>query len=220
MKLANKACIFPPFLLSLWCAGLSAQDSGFFIGIGGGIGELEVIGHDRSAIISDVLGGAGMMLTSTTGSEDDDIDSWNIHTGYQFNSILGTELSYRDLGGSSGTFLINIADIGGDISGTLDSDYKALTAAATIMLPVFTRTYLTGKFGGHYWEHEFELSSTATGTPISLSTTDRGTGFLYGGGIAFRFTEKLSIKLLWERLDNIEEDDGVDVKSLSLSYYF
>jgi opacity protein-like surface antigen len=203
--------------LSLLVLSAGANASPWYLGAGGGEGEAEVIGHDRSQLVAESLAGNGQASLSAAGSEVDDTDSWKIYVGYRLNDWLAIEGSYQDLGETDGTFAATLDSPGNPItSGKLSSEYEAVALAAVAHWQAVEWLALQAKIGGHYWQHEYRLQGTNT----HINDDDNGTGLLYGFGIRLGHWQHMALRLEWERFDNVEQEDGIDVKSLSLEWQF
>lgn len=195
----------------------SAQPlSAWYIGAGLGRGEAEVIGHDRSQLIDQHLTSANLQPFTVMGSEHDNTDNWKLYAGYRIKPWLAAELSYHDLGYTTGSFAATVVTPAANIQGTLKSDYRAVAVAIVGQWQLFKQLSLFGKGGLHRWQHRFDLS----GSGIDISDTERGNGLLYGVGAGLSLTPAVSLKVEWERLADIEDKDGLDIKTLSLQWDF
>ena len=54
----------------------------------------------------------------------------------------------------------------------------------------------------------------------SLTIDDEGTHILFGAGVGFSATAWLGFDLYWERFQGVEDDAGIDVKSLRVVIKF
>lgn len=196
---------------------LSAQPlPRWYLGAGLGQGEAEVIGHDRSQQVFQQLSAAGFQPGNIMGSEQDDTDSWKLYGGYRFTPWLAAELSYHDLGHTTGLFAANLNGSASLTQGRLRSEYQAVAAAMVGQWQVIKPLALFVKGGLHHWQHQFELK----GEQVNINHTDSGNGYLYGAGVQFSLWQAASLKVEWERLADIEDEDGLDVKTLSLEWAF
>lgn len=195
---------------------MSEDPARWYIGGGLGEGEAEVIGHDRRAQVVDTLADDGYQPAAVTGSEQDDTDTWKLYAGYHIKPWLAAELSYYDLGHTSGLFSATFADSSLNDNGKIRSEYQAFALTAVAHWAIVERLSLFAKAGLHRWEHDFQLK----GSSITSSETTSGTGPLYGFGAKVNLWRDLALKIEWERLADIEEEDGLDVKSLSLEFAF
>lgn len=195
----------------------SAQPySRVYLGAAVGQGEVEVIGHDRSQLIYQHLAQAGFQPTVAAGSEIDDTNSWKLYGGYRFKPWLAAELSYHDLGHTTGLFAANIHGFAARTQGKLRSEYKAISIVGISEWQFMNHLSLLAKVGIHHWQHQFNLN----GELINISNKHSGNGLLYGAGIRFLLKQDLSLKLVWERLADIEDEDGIDTKTAALEWTF
>jgi len=174
---------------------------------------VEVVGHDRSRQVIDALN--SLPISSATGAEEDGTTSAKVFMAYRFTPNWSLELSYQDLGDTSG-FFSAVSDNGNIVEGSLHSDYQAFAFAVLGRWPIGHKFSLLGKVGIHRWQHEFDLKATDT----SNSNTDSGSGLLYAVGIEYPVSTHWVVRIEWERFDNIEDKDGIDVKGITLAYLF
>ena len=206
-------------LLAVWALSttplVAAQPSShWYFGAGFGQGEVEVIGHDRSELIYQRLAQAGLQPTTTIGSEDDNTNSRKLYGGYRIKPWLAAELSYHDLGHTTGLFATDLNSV--RATGNLRSEYKAISVSGVGEWHLINHLSLLAKVGIHHWQHQFDLDSAL----IDISDTRNGNGLLYGAGMQLSLWSNLSLRLEWERLADIEDEEGVDTKTLSLQWDF
>ncbi len=214
------------FLLLIPGVCLSAEPdeerSRWYFGASAGISEVEVVGHDRSALVSKALQKKGIQVTSSSGSQVDDDAVYALLAGFRFHRFGSAELQFIDLGEVSGRF----SSIAGadSLTGTIDSSYRAASLSLVGALPVYTRLDLIARAGILYWEHEFNLEITASSNSayIGQSSTldDDGVDVVYGIGAQVTILENLQARLEWTRYHGVENEDGIDAKSLSLLFNF
>ena len=65
----------------------------WWLGLGAGIGEVEVVGHDRSQLVNQLLAEAGYSVGEVVAGEDDGTDTLSLSGGYQFSRYVGVVLS-------------------------------------------------------------------------------------------------------------------------------
>ena len=53
---------------------------------------------------------------------------------------------------------------------------------------------------------------------MNITDSEFGTGLLYAAGLEYRFWQRWAVRYEWTRLDNIENEDGIDVRGLALDY--
>ncbi len=197
----------------------------WWLGVGAGIGEVEVVGHDRSQLVTQLLADTGYSVAEVVAGEDDGTDTLSLSGGYQFSRYVGVVLSYQDAGTTNGNFVASLAgedSPGGQLQGSLQSDYRTLSAAARGYWPVLQWLVLQGELGVHRWQHDFELqgANTLTGAPVEEKQRDTGYGALYGFGVGFIVQPWLGIDLYWQRFDGVEGEPGIDVKSIQAQFRF
>lgn len=205
----------------------AGENSRWYIGAGAGITEAEVIGHDRSGIIRKNLENSGIAVGSATGSENDDSHSLSLRAGYRFNDYFHLEGGYQDLGDTDGHFRATVFNPGATtITGTLESEYWAVSLAALGRYPVLSWLGIYGKMGIHHWDHEFKIRSRGSAVSVNITGDRDGNDLLYGFGCEFgsftdvSFLRNVTLRLEWERFYGIEDEDGIDTQTLLLQYSF
>lgn len=200
---------------------LPVQAQGWYLGGGGGSGEVEVIGHDRLPELQEALQAQGYDIDGGSAGEADDTSVWNLLLGYQFDQYWALEGSFIDLGDTSGHFSATLAAPSGDIlAGKLQSEYRAASAALLASYPLLEMFYVQARLGAHYWEHELSVSGSGQAISIHQNIDDSGTGLLYGFGTGVMIGSHWDARLEWQRFDGIEDEEGVDTKTVTLIYRF
>lgn len=215
-----------------------AAQPGFYAGIGfGQASTSDWVSEDDMLTLLDIAGvEAGVLAFSgNISSDSDDKDSgWKLYGGYQFNDNLAVEASYMDLGTAtgdaraSGDFLFSG---GGTGSGSLfvgtDMEATALTIDGVGRLPVAPWLDLFAKLGMYRSDLELTVvvgASGAGGTASdSVKESDNSTGAHIAIGADFNVAPQVIIRAEWERLADVEFDDGetdIDMLSISAAYRF
>lgn len=207
---------------TLVCGVQAGEPRPWWLSIGAGIGEVEVVGHDRSALVSMALAEAGYTTGGVLAGEDDATRTRSLAAGYRFNPYIGLSAAYQDLGETDGDFVAQSAVTRSpQIQGSTRSRYTAWSVAGTAYWPALSWLSLQARLGLHYWQHEFELrGNDAGGADIDQRLRDAGTGLLCGAGIGFSPLAWLGIDLYWERFHGIEGEPGIDVRSISAVFRF
>ncbi|MCL6269867.1 outer membrane beta-barrel protein [Sansalvadorimonas sp. 2012CJ34-2] len=204
-------------------AGLAFGETPWYMGVAGGAGEVEVVGHDRGPEATKVLSKAGLGVNSAVSAEDDGTAVWKVFAGYRINDYWAVEAGYQDLGNTSGGFSSSISKNGttSNLSGKVKSEYDALSSSVVGQWKFNRWIGVYGRAGVHYWKHEFTAKGSNTlGMTIDETETDNGIDYLYGGGVVGQLSDNISVRLEWERFHGIEDEEGVDIKTLSTVYRF
>ena len=194
----------------------------WWLGASGGIGEVEVIGHDRSALVTEVLQQSGWDVVDVSAGEDDATRVWTLRGGYRFNRYLGLELAYWDLGTTAGDFRATAAapQAGAALAGEIDSRYRSWAACALASWPLHRWVTITGKVGAHRWEHVFALRGDGGDAAIAADHREAGFGALWALGVELGVLRGLFFDFYWQRFYNIEGEDGIDAKVVGLGWRF
>ncbi|HSC67720.1 MAG TPA: OmpA family protein [Cellvibrio sp.] len=168
---------------------------------------------DNGAIANRVIGGG---LTSI--DEDESDRGYKVFVGYQFNNHVALEAGYADLGDFS--YEVGRAPGAGSLRG--DASYKGYNLDLVGTLPLTQRWSAFARVGAFHYEAEQNFVGTES-LAASLSNDDKDTGYKFGGGFEYAFTERLSARIEAERYrieDMIGDHGSVNLYSLGLVYRF
>lgn len=176
--------------LALAAGPVLAEDHGFYLGAGAGQVRVEV---------KDVLG--------IYGANFDESDTgFKVFGGYRFTSWLSVEGAY--LHGGSPSVSGPLYDDGTG-RGSVGIDLQSLVAAAVFTLPLGEKFELFVKPGVAYWRSD---TSVFFDDPLSgqyrFSQRDEDSALLIGGGLGFRFDDRLGVRLEYEWFEVTPEWDG------------
>ncbi|WP_415905643.1 porin family protein [Neptuniibacter sp. QD48_55] len=138
-------------------------------------------------------------VTGATVTDDSDT-SWKIFGGYNFNKNFAVEFAYQDLGENSADVLNVPVKIEGD----------AYSVALLGKLPVGEKAEFFAKLGYAHIDADADINNLA-------SVSEDDSDVLYGLGANYSVTEKVDLRLEWERMDF---EDEVDTVSLGVIYNF
>lgn len=174
--------------------------------------------------IYDVLGVLGYSNPSDPDKDDSDV-GWKILGGYQFNKYLGVEASYVDFGKAKFDDASALSTLGLPLVGNFKFEAKGGSLAATGTWPFARRFGVFGKLGALYWDAELDGTVSASGVTSSREEDDNGVSVMFGGGGKFDVTERLSLRVEWERYDSVGDEDNtgetdIDLISGGLIYRF
>ena len=207
------------FLLGVSSAAVAAESlSGWYLGVGVGKTEVEVVGHDRSELVLRTLRGDGIPAVSAGGQQDDGGISYSVFAGYRFSIYGAVEAAYINLGEVDGRFdAVTQTDT---LSGSIESRYRAAVLALLLNIPLPWGFELFGRGGIHYWVHDFTLKINTSSDPALIGTKsgydEDGSDLVYGAGVRFQIIKYLAVSAEWRRFDGIEDEEGIDIQSLSL----
>ena len=207
------------FILRVQAAEAATDSpSGWYLGVGMGKTEVEVVGHDRSELVLSTLRGDGIPAVSAGGSQDDGDISYSVFAGYRFCVYGAIEAAYINLGEVDGRF--DAITPSAALSGSIESRYSAAVLTVLLNIPLPWGFELFGRGGIHYWEHDFTLKIDASSDPALIGARSRydedGINLVYGAGVGFQIIQHLAVRAEWRRFDGIEDEEGIDVQSLSL----
>ncbi len=178
------------------------------LGFGASVADIDAGDVNRAASI------AG--LTGSTLSVDDTDTAWKVFAGYRFKTYFAAEFSYTDLGETSATYQATAptaATLG------VSADATALSASLVGTYALSPQFDIFAKAGLQRWDVEGRGTAVVGGTSVSTSADDDGTDVLFGLGAGYHFTNRVGLRLEWERYNNVSDTD-VDLFSGSLYYRF
>ena len=196
-------------------AAAQAQDTtGWYAG--GNIGGTRATIDDPR-----ITSGLARQGLTTTGIDDNDsATGYKLFGGYQLNRYFGLEFGYFDLGkfGYKATTVP---------AGSLTGEMRVNGWNADVVgtLPLTGKLSALGRVGVTSIRAEDQFSSTgAARVPYSNSSpSERSTGVKFGVGLAYAFTESLSVRLEGERYrlkDAVGNRGDIDMLSVGLVYRF
>jgi OOP family OmpA-OmpF porin len=201
-------------LAALAAPAAMAQGTGWYAG--GAIGRTgATIDDDR------IRGGLAAQGLATNSIEDRERDTgYKVFGGYQFSRNIGVEAGWFDLGSFGYTARTTPA---GSLTG--DLSVKGLNLDLVGTLPLTERLSLLGRVGVTSVRSEGAFSATgAARVPYASATSSqRSTNAKWGAGLAYDFTESLSMRLEGERYrirDSVGNRGTVDMLSVGLVYRF
>jgi OOP family OmpA-OmpF porin len=201
-------------LASLAAPAALAQGTGWYAG--GSIGRTGATIDD--ARIRGGLAGQGLATSSIEDRERD--NGFKAFGGYQFNRNIGVEAGYFDLGKFGYTARTTPP---GSLTG--DINIKGLNLDLVGTLPITERFSVLGRIGVTSARTAGDFSSTGSARVpyASAHSSQRFTNAKWGAGLAYDFTESLSMRLEAERYrinDSVGNRGHVDMVSVGLVYRF
>jgi OOP family OmpA-OmpF porin len=192
-----------------------AQVTGWYGG--GSVGQTRAT-IDDERITSGLAGQGGLTTNSIEDRERD--HGFKIFGGYQFTRNFGLEGGYFDLGEFGYTARTTAP---GSLTG--DIRVKGLNLDLVGTLPLTQRFSVLGRVGvtSSRTEGSFSATGAARVPYASSNTSQRSTNAKYGVGVAYNFTENLSMRVEAERYrikDSVGNKGDVDMFSVGLVYRF
>jgi OmpA-OmpF porin, OOP family len=191
-----------------------ASDSGWYAG--GNVGRTAAtIDDDR---ITSGLQGQGLGVSSIDHRDRD--TGYKVFGGYQFNRNFAVEAGFFDLGSFGYTATtVPAGTLGGDIR------VKGLNLDLVGTWPLTDRLSALGRVGvtSSRTTGSFGASGAAGMPYANANPSQRGTNYKVGAGLAYAFTDSLSMRLEAERYrinDAVGNKGHADMLSVGLVYRF
>jgi OOP family OmpA-OmpF porin len=189
-----------------------AVESGWYAGAS--IGQSSADIDDQR--ISRSLLGSGFATTSM--DKDERSAAGKIFGGYQVNRYMALEGGYFNLGKFGYTASTSPA---GSLSG--DIRLQGLNLDVVGILPLTDRFSAFGRIGVIHTQARDNFSSTGLVNRASSSPRQNDTGYKFGAGVQYAFTDRLAVRGEVERYrinDAIGNNGDVDMATVGLVYRF
>jgi len=211
-----KQSLFFLTMISAAYAGVaSAQDQGFYAGLGIGRSSADVTEISRQDILNS---GFNSLTAFQNGSSKSDT-AWKLYGGFRLNPNIAAEFFYANLG----KFSRNADGSGTNTSSatvnfSLGSELKitGFGVAALLGAPLSDQWNVFAKPGLLYWDAKRTSTTTAGGGTQSGSISKNGTSPSVGVGTSYTFTDKLSARLEWERYFDVGDKNTTDKSNVDL----
>ena len=192
---------FRPFLtaalLALGVASTPAlsqdNDSGWFIGAGGGISKFK----DGCAILT----GAGTC--------DDNGSYWKAFGGYRFNPYFSYEIGYADFGESVRTTAAQTATV----------EATGIDIVLVVTIPLSREFSLYGKYGLYRWDVDATVTGTGAGT-ASANGNDTTYGFGVNYNLAKNITVRMEYQKYFDAGDAVTGTYDINAGLLGIVFKF
>ena len=213
-----------------------AESGNWYIGVGAGLSSYKdwVSQGDITTFMNEFGSSLGVVNFDGAQSADstDNAFGYKLFGGYSFNENIAVEFSYIDMGevdansSASGTFY-DLANnpIVGDLFATAKAEVDAFTLDASLNYPITSFVAVMVKAGVYAADTKLEIDAggSISTQNYNYSKTEDSTGLHYGIGANFKVTDAIGLRAEWERLDNVEANNGesdVDLISAALIYNF
>ena len=187
-----------------------AEPSHWYIGGNYGRTKENVDNYD---VANSIIGGGLTYI-----DEDDSDRGYKLFVGYQFNDYFAMEAGYADLGDLS--FEAQRAPGAGSL--TAETNYSGYNLDLVGTLPLSPRWSAFGRVGAFRYDTEQNIVGTES-LAASMSRDDTDTGYKFGLGFEYSFTERLSARIEAERYrieDMVGDNGSVNLYSVGLVYRF
>jgi len=100
------------------------------------------------------------------------------------------------------------------------SEYRSISISGLGFYPIGWGASLFGRLGVHHWEHDHGFKSNDSQLGFRDAVDTSGNDIVWGGGLSYRPSYQVEFRIEWERFVGIEDEEGIDNKSLSMIYHF
>jgi OOP family OmpA-OmpF porin len=213
MNLAKSSAALSVLALGvLALAPASAQNSGWYVGVNGGLSAAKI---DDQRIADDLLNSG---FATTAIKNDDREPGFKLYGGYRFGRYFAVEGGYFNLGKFGFT-----ADTlpPGTLIGS--GRFQGMNFDAVPMLPITDALFLFGRIGANYAWASDRFSGTGAVNVLDPSASKSATNYKYGFGVEYDFTRHFGARLEAERYrvdDAVGNRGEIDMVSLGVLYRF
>ena len=213
MKFAFKLAVVAAFVTSIGAVqAQSNQQEKFYGGLEVGRSNVsDQTGEVTSALVSQ-LGGSAI---ATQGSS---INDYRIFGGYKLNENVNFELGYLQ----TSSLDLNFSGVArGSVAYAGSAGVKFAGFDYSVLLRPDVSTGVNGLFirlGGHSLKSTTDVSLTVSGSSITATTNQSGTGTLFGIGYDINITKNADFRVSANRLNNIagQSDSSATVYSVGV----
>ena len=165
--------------------------------------------------------------------QDDKDSGWKLLVGYRFNPIVSLELAYVDLGeaeaeiNTHSSITLGSTPINSTFTQELELETKGFSLLGVFNYPTNWVISPYAKIGVLNWEEEFTsrasfstdlVAASPLAVPqISSTHSEHGYSPVLGLGVNYHLSDKSSIRLEYEYIDDVR---GRDIESLSASFVY
>lgn len=194
--------------LSALALPASADESGWYMGLGAGVSKLDL---DQTAAGSD---GSSTVARLQINDED---TGWKLFGGYRMNKYWAGEMSYVDLGKASGDVLISYPTQV-TLGGSSETNGFALSGLGS--MPIAAGLSVYGRLGLYRWDTDASALVNSLGELKTVTQGDNGTDVLYGVGMQWEVFDSFGARVEWEHFNNVADDENIDFYSVNAFYRF
>ena len=144
---------------------------------------------------------------------DDSDTAGRIFGGYQFNRNFAAELAYAELG------KVNASGVIASVPQSGNWKARSWDIMAVGIMPLSEQFSLLGKLGVALWRLDSTLTPTGIG---AVQQSPTGTSATYAVGGQYDFTQKVGMRVEWQKYKDVGNDAGVksDIAVFSLGALF
>ena len=200
---------------------------GFYVG--GGFGQSN-FRSDYASQVNHAYEGTGLTVDAASVTDNNDT-AWKAYAGWRFHPYGAIEAAWVDFGEARTRYEIGVPNQG---VAARDGRYRLSGAelSALGIVPIGDRATVYAKVGALFSRFEYDESGTDQfGAPASFSHSNRETKLLWGLGGSFEIVESLSMRIEWQRAEDVGErfaltDSGngrfehVDMATIALQWRF
>lgn len=207
--------VVPALFLGL-AVSVPVQAGDLYAGVGFGQAKMK---DNRACGAARSLLNAGYSCTST----DDTNRALKLVGGYQFMDILGFELSYLNLGGTTANASGISKSTSASATAKTEFESRGFAFAAVGTLPVTNDFAVIGRVGIFRWNVESTASIPGGG---NVTAKDTKPGFTFdniGVGFKYAISKSMDVRVEWERFKDVGDthitgQGDIDLMTLGLLF--
>lgn len=154
---------------------------------------------------------------STSFVMDETDTGKKVFGGYRINRHFAVEGQYADFGKFKSSFSASKSSQKALSTGEFNA--TGLSVSMMGILPIGSKVSLFGKVGTLYWNATTSYTYVDNITPESFNGSDDATGVstLFGAGINVKMTKKLSVRVEYERVNDVGDEYVTGKTNVSLT---
>jgi OOP family OmpA-OmpF porin len=200
---------------ALLAGSASAEDRGFYLGAGAGVGQMSVPESKATDAFIYAFDYVGLPLETWSAKDDESDVMWSAFAGYRFMKYLAVEAGYIDTGTVSytgrGTTLVFDTDLNDyvevPVKGTIEWDATGWPVSVLGIWPFAEDWEVFGRVGAFFADVEMEVRVSGEDSVGKGHTSDSSTEFIYGVGVDGKFNENWAARFEWLAVPSLGSSD-------------
>jgi opacity protein-like surface antigen len=168
---------------------------------------------EKKAYVGFNIGKSSYSNLDRTGGSHSKPSGWGISLGYKFNKYVALEVESKYFGEAKYT-----KDDGAGQKEEISDEFGTNGLSVIGSYPI-NKVSLFAKLGMHSWKYNFKNNITNSGISITFSDSKSGTNIFYGVGADYRFTDRFSVRLDYNKYDLKAFGDKAELEKHSITYY-
>lgn len=199
---------------------ISPPENNIYAGVSLGQAKFDQSPQDFDSIVGGSFG--GLFLVESSDLDDSDL-SYGLVLGYRFAPYVATEIAYVNLGeltyNATGTSVLPSA---GDSQINVKVGTDGVAASILGFLPIAEQWELYARGGLLFADTTMDFTQRLGVTPFGGSFSEDSEEFFGGIGASYRFGERLTFRLEYQRYFSVGDDvvGETDIDTIGLQVFY